>query len=326
MLGIPIGTVRSRMHRARATLKRPAGGAARREKGDPVTDELELIRGFRAEDAVPDPDARANARAALVARTAGAATEPLSPTWWRSRRGPARAPGMLVAVTGVVVGVAIAIIAVTGLSRSGTAGPITSASARVSEQALVRQLAILRRAQTAADRTLPPALATRVHGSIVQGLSRLALRFDGTPIYVIVRSLSISLGSNPPAAVHDAGLARHVTVAQLELAAAPPSGPAVSLPVPLPGLFASLVSARQQTRNRPSSYRISPGPAILQPAAWTPESSPTASRAFVGRSRAPRAMARSRSDPRWSPTSLSPARCPARARSPRSSGTAQTGR
>jgi hypothetical protein len=181
----------------------------------------------------------------------------------RVRWGFLIAPGTLVAVSGVAVAIAIAVIAVVGLGRGGQSNVPASSRVPASVQALVRQLAILRRPQTPADRTLRSALPTGVRRSLVPGLTRLALGFDGKRIYVVVRLLRISVG--PPGGVRRAGLARQQTLPQLDLVPAPASGPAALIPQPLPsGLLNDLVSARLRTRPHVGSDRLAPEPVIVR--------------------------------------------------------------
>ena len=98
--------------------------------------------------------------------------------------------GTLVLAGGTAVALLVAVVAVIGLSGgTRTVAVSTARPGSSSVRALEDRLAVLRRSQTAADRTYPASLRTRPHTQVlrfVPGLARLAAVVD-TPLVARVR-------------------------------------------------------------------------------------------------------------------------------------------
>lgn len=145
-LDVPVGTVRSRIHRARAEVRELIAAQRRRSgqrpdvrpggepTGETMTDELDHLRSFRA-DSAPSEDARRDARAALMAavtadRGAGSQASPARARWYRRRPRPLAA----VATFAVLLGGLVA--AVSGLD-GGSVEPAPATAKLALEQAAV---------------------------------------------------------------------------------------------------------------------------------------------------------------------------------------------
>jgi hypothetical protein len=111
--------------------------------------------------------------------------------------------GSLSARIGATGAVVVAVLALVLLSHHGTPPPATSASNRVGAAQLIKELAILRRPQTTADREVnfdsATPLENRVFGAPVRGLTRLVATVSGGRVFLIVRTPSgYTPGGLPP--------------------------------------------------------------------------------------------------------------------------------